>query len=74
MILKNKNGRDIAVDITNPKHPEDVYIEQAFYVDSGDEVFADTLEWLEETYASEIYEEWYQNKVLEAEALYEGDR
>lgn len=73
MIVKDKKGNEIEISIGGA-YEDDIQIEEAAYFDSDDEVSDETIDYILDTYADEIYTEWYENKAGEAESYYEGDR
>jgi hypothetical protein len=54
--------------------PEDFYISEAWYVDTGEDIPEEELEKVEEENSGEMYEEWFQSRVQAAEYAFEGER
>ena len=73
MLVKDKRGNEIEISVYG-QYEDDIQIDQADYVHSDDEVPESTIDYILDTYASEIYQEWYENKVGEADYYHEGDR
>lgn len=73
MKVKDKDGREIQISVSG-RYEDDIQIDEAYYVDSEEEVLDDVIDYIQSQYADEIYQEWYENKCGEAEYLYEGDR
>lgn len=66
MVVKAKDGRAVEIS-TYGKHSDDIQIDSAVYVDSGEDVPDEVVEEIYDRYSSDIYEDWYMNKVSEAE-------
>jgi hypothetical protein len=66
MIYKNKNGDGIELEVYG-KYDDDIQVSDAYYTHKEGEVSDDEIEYVMENYSSEIYEQWYQNKVGESE-------
>lgn len=61
--------------ISDSQYPEDIYIEKAYFVDTEEDITdAKILDDILFHNHGQIYNEWFQNKVDQAEYLYEGDR
>jgi hypothetical protein len=73
MKVKDKSGRQIEISVYG-RYEDDIQIDEAYYTDSEEEVSDETLDYIYSQYADAMYEEWYDNKVGEAEYYYEGDR
>lgn len=72
MIVKDKQGREIEINIYGTDE-DDLQIDYAAYMDSEEEVDDETIEYLLEAYADEIYTEWIENRSSKADYNY-GDR
>jgi hypothetical protein len=66
MLYKNKQGEEIELELYG-KYDDDIQVSNAYYADKEGEVSDDEIEYIMEYYSSEIYEQWYQNKVGESE-------
>jgi len=73
MLVKNNDGREIEIHVYG-NHSDDIQIDEAFYLDSNDDVTDEDIEYIMDYYADDIYLQWYENKCGQAEAYYEGDR
>jgi hypothetical protein len=74
MIVFNKEGREIEIDRIGGESSDDIYVIDAVYVDNGEDVSDDDLYYIEQKYATEISESWFQSMISRAESFYEGDR
>lgn len=74
MIVKNKDGREIEIESVYGKYDDDIQIEEAYYVDTGEEVSEKDIDYIMDAYSSEIYDMWFQNGIMAAEYYWEGDR
>lgn len=72
MILKTKDGREVEVDSVNGEVGEGAHIDSCFWVDSDADVPDDVIDWLNNSYAEELYEHYYQGIVGRAEACAEA--
>jgi len=66
MILTLKDGREVELEVGG-KYSDDIQVESAFYVDNGLEVIDSDVEYLQENYGDEFYEEWYEGKIGESD-------
>jgi hypothetical protein len=71
MLVQDKEGREIELSVCG-KYDDDIQIDDAFYADDDSEVADETIDWIQDQYASEIYDEWYQNRIGAAEAAYDS--
>lgn len=68
-------GRPIDFTISHGKDPVDSFLEEAWYIDNQDgEISDDELEEIQEKYAAEIQEDWYEAQIDKAERLYDESR
>lgn len=75
MSRKFFKGRPIDFTIAHGKDPVDSFLEEAWYVDNGeDEITDEELEEIQEKYAAEIQNDWYEAQVDRAERLYDESR
>jgi len=68
MIVKDEAGREIEIEIYG-KYEDDINIDSAIYLDTGEYVPDSVVNYILDAYAGDIYEEWYQNQVMRAEAM-----
>ena len=73
MTLKDKTGREVEIEIGG-KYSDDIEVYSAVYVDTGEDASDETVDYLTNTYNSEIHQEWLENQIGAAESLCEGDR
>ena len=74
MIVKDKSGREIEISVYG-QYEDDIEITDAAYCDNLDEEVPDSvIDYIMDKYASEIYNEWFENQCGAAEYYYEGDR
>ena len=66
MLLKDEAGNVVEVMVAGTAC-DDVWIEEAYYTDSEELVSEQTIEWLMDRYAGDIEEEYYMNRVAEAD-------
>ena len=74
MIVKDKNGREIEVNGVYGSYADDIQIEEAYYIDTQEDVDDSLLDYIYNTYHSEIFEAWLDRQIGYAEAYCEGDR
>jgi hypothetical protein len=67
-------GKEVEVDGIAGEAGEGACAESAVFVECGTELTDTELDQFNDLNASELYEAWYQNQVMRAEAMYEGDR
>lgn len=70
MKVVDKSGREIYISVYG-KYEDDIQIDEAYYVDTEEDVPDDVIAYIYENYASEMYDQWYENKVCEAEYYYD---
>jgi hypothetical protein len=71
MLVTDKQGREVEIEIYG-RYEDDIEITEAQYVDESlGEVSDETIDYILDTYSSEIYDEWFENKVCEAEYYYD---
>lgn len=76
MIAKTKSGREVEFVVWGI-YEDDIQVDDAFYVDDiegKEEVSDDDLDYIQDKYASEIYQEWLENQICAAEYACEEDR
>lgn len=66
MLLKDETGKIVEVTVAGTAC-DDVWIEEAYYTDSEELVSEQTIEWLMDRYSGDIEEEYYMNRVAEAD-------
>jgi len=66
MLLKDETGNVVEVVVAGTAC-DDVWIEEAYYTDSDEIVSEQTIEWLMDRYSGDIEEEYYMNRVAEAD-------
>lgn len=74
MTVKNKEGREIEITEMEGEFNEGVYCVQGYYIDTGEEITEQDLDYITDSYQSDLYDHWYQDRVCQAEYCYEGDR
>jgi hypothetical protein len=74
MIFKTETGRVVEIESVGGSQ-DDFYIASAYYEDTPGEAISDKdLDYLQEYYASELYEMWFERCISQAEDYAEGDR
>ena len=72
MIVKDKNNREVEITVSGRDH-DDIEISDAIFVDNPDEEVPDeVVDYIWDTYADDLYQEWYENMVCEAEYYYDS--
>jgi hypothetical protein len=67
------NGNEVELDLVFGPEPEDTFVRQGFYVDSGTELTEAELDEIEGDYSGELQEQWHEHKVSQADFLYSED-
>lgn len=68
-------GRPIEIESVYGDCEDTIMIEKAYWLDTMKDIEnEDILDQLTKDYYSELHSQWYEDKVCEAEYLYEGDR
>lgn len=67
MLVHSKLGNEIELEIDGSSAEDDISVHSAVYVDSGNEVDAETLEYVLDTYAAELHTEWFELQIDRAE-------
>lgn len=70
--IKDSKGRDVDVDVHGVQ--DDVQIVRAVYLDDESDVSDDEVDYIRQTYSSELDSMWYDNQISRAESASEGDR
>lgn len=73
MILKDQDGRDVELYVSG-RYEDDITIDEIYYLDSSDDVSDETIDYIYDTYAEEIYQCWYEKQIGAAEDRWEGER
>jgi len=71
MLVKDSKGKEVEIFVYG-QHDDDIQIDEAYYTNDNSEVSDDEIEWIMDSYASDIYDEWYQNQVCAAESYYDS--
>ncbi len=70
MRYKDRTGREVDIIETEFEPGEGVYVIEAVYLDSGENVSEETIEYLTDTYQSKLYESAYESRMSEAYDMY----
>lgn len=74
MIKAEYKGKKVIIEDVRGVYEEDIEF-SAYFEETGEEIDDyDILSILHNDYASDIWSEWYENKISEAEDLYVGER
>jgi hypothetical protein len=65
-MVKNKLGREIEFTVTG-QYSDDLFIEEAYYADTGEPLSDKEIDELQETHADKVYEAWMDNMVSSAD-------
>ncbi len=68
-----KNGRDAYINSVGGDS-DDLYAEEAAYVDNDEPVTDDDMDEINENHYDALYEIWLDKQISAAEYAYEGDR
>ena len=71
MLVQDSKGREVEISVYG-RYDDDIQIDEAVYVDGDEEVPEEEIEYISETYADEIYQEWTENQACAAEAYYDS--
>ena len=72
MIVHDKNNRELEIDGLSGAE-DDIQIDSIYYTDNPDEEVSDeVVDYIMDTYAAELYNEWFQNQVCAAEYAYDA--
>jgi len=80
MEFKLPNGKIVYIENVEGQYDDDItftgyYLMDSSELGSDDDLISDAdYAYIQEHYAAELYDEWYQNRICEAEYAYEGDR
>lgn len=74
MIVYDKNERPIEIGHVYGRYEDDIRVDDVVYLDDGTDVPDEVIEYLYQQYAAELYDEWYQGKVGEGDALADAYR
>lgn len=61
MIVKDEQGRELEIEIGGES--DDVQITTAYYLDSDEEVSHETLDFIMQTYADDMFSEWIDQTI-----------
>jgi hypothetical protein len=73
MLVKDSKGLGVEISVYG-SCDDDIQIDSAVYVSTGLDVDDTEIDFIQDTYASEIYDYWFENQVGAAESYCEGDR
>jgi hypothetical protein len=74
MQVNDKNGNEIEISVSG-RYEDDIQIEEAYYVDETlGEVSDETINYIQDNYAEDIYESWFDKQLGMSESIWEGDR
>lgn len=73
MRIKLPGGNSVAVVESVWGESDDVQFD-AYYEESGDPILEVDHEFIQDNYQAELYEYWYQQKVMEAEYSFDENR
>lgn len=73
MLVMDSTGRQAQIEVYG-KHDDDIQIVEAYYLDTGEDLHDEEVDYIMRTYDSEIYQEWYENQIAAAEAYHDRDR
>jgi hypothetical protein len=73
MIVKDSKGKEVEISVYG-NDPDDIQIDEAFYVETKEDVSDDEIQYIYDAYSDSIYESWLDKQIGAAEAYYEGDR
>ena len=65
-MYKDQNGREVEITDTEFEAGEGCYVIDAVYVDNGERVDEATLEYIQEAYQSELYQDAYEHQASAA--------
>lgn len=65
--LLDSKGREVGLEVGG-KYDDDIQILEASYED-GTDIGEEEIAYIERTYASELYEEWFEHKLAHADAM-----
>ena len=63
-------NRAVVVEDVHGQYQDDIQF-SAYYADNGEDVDADGIYFIQVNYDADLYESWIDNKIGEAECLYE---
>jgi len=72
MILKDKNNREVEVGVYGEY--DDVQIDEAVYVDTGEDASDEVVDYLMSTYGDELFEAFQERQIDRADSYYGDDR
>jgi hypothetical protein len=72
MIGYTKDGREVEFSVFG-RYEDDLTIDDAYFVDSDEEVSQQDIDYIEKNYAQEIYEKWLEDQIARAEDRAERD-
>lgn len=67
MLVKDSKGKKVEIISVYGKYEDDIRIEEASYVSSGKEVPDSEIDYIQDKYAAQIYDMWFENRVGAAE-------
>jgi hypothetical protein len=66
MIGYLKDGRQVEFSVFG-RYEDDLTIDDIYFTESEDEVSQEDIDYIEKTYAQEIYENWIEDQIARAE-------
>ena len=71
MKVKDQKGRELEIESVTGTDGDDIQIDEIYYTDDPEEVSDEVVEFVSTTYATELYEFWYEWMVGRAEYIAE---
>lgn len=72
--IRDQKGREVEVSRVDGHVGEGAYIEECYYADDDSEVPDDVIDWLNDNYAEQLYEQFYEDMVGRAEDAFDAMR